>query len=62
MPVLVTKHRLMRGIKNGKVRELKVTGSFFDLKSSAQRENLMNTVSSAFDGKLNILVSSFKSE
>ncbi|KAH0995407.1 hypothetical protein GBA52_019271 [Prunus armeniaca] len=33
-----------------------VTGSVFDLKSTTQRENLMNTFSSAFDGKLNILV------
>ncbi|XP_016647544.1 PREDICTED: tropinone reductase 1-like [Prunus mume] len=35
---------------------VKVTGSVFDLKSTTQRENLMNTFSSAFDGKLNILV------
>lgn len=41
---------------------VKVTGSVFDLKSTTQRENLMNTVSSAFDGKLDILVSSFKSD
>ncbi|CAL8165318.1 unnamed protein product [Prunus armeniaca] len=36
---------------------VKVTGSVFDLKSTTQRENLMNTFSSAFDGKLNILLS-----
>ncbi|CAB4284568.1 unnamed protein product [Prunus armeniaca] len=35
---------------------VKVTGSVFDLKSTTQRENLMNTFSSAFDGKLNILL------
>ncbi|KAK9289558.1 hypothetical protein L1049_007714 [Liquidambar formosana] len=36
---------------------LKVTGSVCDLISRDEREKLMETVSSAFDGKLNILVS-----
>ncbi|KAK9290012.1 hypothetical protein L1049_008175 [Liquidambar formosana] len=35
---------------------LKVTGSVCDLISRTEREKLMETVSSAFDGKLNILV------
>ena len=36
----------------------KVTGSVCDLTSHAHREELIKTVSSTFDGKLNILVSS----
>ncbi|PON90821.1 Short-chain dehydrogenase/reductase [Trema orientale] len=46
---------------NERVREwqskgYKVTGSVCDLTSSVQREELIKTVSSTFDGKLNILV------
>lgn len=35
-----------------------ITGSLCDVSVAAQREELMDTVSSVFDGKLNILVSS----
>ena len=47
---------------NERVREweskgFKVSGSVCDLASSSQREELIKTVCSAFDGKLNILVS-----
>jgi Tropinone reductase 1 len=35
----------------------KVSGSVCDLSSRAEREKLIQTVSSVFDGKLNILVS-----
>ncbi|KAL7265352.1 hypothetical protein ACSBR1_003175 [Camellia fascicularis] len=42
--------------------KLNLSVSICDLSSRAQREELMKTVSSVFDGKLNILVSSiFKS-
>lgn len=34
-----------------------ITGSLCDVSVAAQREELMETVSSVFDGKLNILVS-----
>lgn len=49
---------------NDKIQEwegkgYRVTGSVCDLTSREQREELMNTVSSIFDGKLNILVSLF---
>ncbi|MBA0574604.1 hypothetical protein Golob_001794, partial [Gossypium lobatum] len=35
---------------------LRVTGSVCDVSNQAQRENLLNTVSSEFNGKLNILI------
>ncbi|KAK3226314.1 hypothetical protein Dsin_006176 [Dipteronia sinensis] len=46
---------------NGRIQEwqskgLQVSGSLCDLKIRAQRDKLMETVSSLFDGKLNILV------
>ncbi|MBA0574603.1 hypothetical protein Golob_001793, partial [Gossypium lobatum] len=34
----------------------RVTGSVCDVSNQAQRENLLSTVSSVFNGKLNILV------
>ena len=39
-----------------KIKGFEVTGSVCDLKSPAQREQLMKTVASLFRGKLNILV------
>ena len=45
-------------IQEWKSKGLQVSGSVCDLKIRAQREKLMETVSSQFDGKLNILVSS----
>ncbi|KAK1377526.1 Tropinone reductase I [Heracleum sosnowskyi] len=39
-----------------KVKGFRVTGSVCDLKSRAEREQLMKSVDSAFSGKLNILV------
>lgn len=38
-------------------KDFKVSGSVCDLSSRAQREELINKVSSLFNGKLNILVS-----
>ncbi|KAK1568175.1 hypothetical protein Q3G72_021417 [Acer saccharum] len=43
-------------IQEWQSKGLEVSGSVCDLKIRAQRENLMETVSSLFDGKLNILV------
>ncbi|PPS06438.1 hypothetical protein GOBAR_AA14225 [Gossypium barbadense] len=37
-----------------KAKGLRVTGSVCDVSNQAQRENLLNTVSSEFNGKLNI--------
>ena len=49
---------LNQRIQEWKSKGLQVSGSVCDLKIRAQREKLMETVSSQFDGKLNILVSS----
>ncbi|KAL6133192.1 hypothetical protein ACLB2K_065429 [Fragaria x ananassa] len=43
-------------VREWKSKGFKVSGSVCDLKSKSQREELMRTVSSKFDGKLNILV------
>ncbi|GAB4860107.1 hypothetical protein Ancab_011585 [Ancistrocladus abbreviatus] len=40
-----------------KSKGFQVSGSVIDVSSRAQRENLMQTVSSVFHGKLNILIS-----
>ncbi|KAJ4704619.1 tropinone reductase-like [Melia azedarach] len=45
-------------IQEWKNKGLKVSGTVCDLKIRDQREKLMETLSSVFDGKLNILVSS----
>ena len=45
-------------VKEWESKGYKVTGSVCDLTSCARREELIKTVSSTFDGKLNILVSS----
>lgn len=47
-------------LKEWEGKGYKVSGSVCDLKSSTQREELINTVSSQFNGKLNILVSHIK--
>lgn len=44
-------------IRDWKAKGFNVSGSVCDLKSKEQREQLIKTVSSVFDGKLNILVS-----
>jgi Tropinone reductase 1 len=44
-------------VSEWKTKGFKVTGSVADLSSRTQREELMNTVSHEFNGKLNILVS-----
>ena len=44
-------------VKEWQSKGYKVTGSVCDVTSSDQREELIQTVSSIFDGKLNILVS-----
>jgi Tropinone reductase 1 len=44
-------------IREWKAKGFKVTGSVCDLSSNAEREKLMEEVSSFFDGKLDILVS-----
>lgn len=44
-------------IQEWESKGLKVTGSVCDLSFGDQREKLIKTVSSVFDGKLNILVS-----
>ncbi|KAJ9698506.1 hypothetical protein PVL29_007537 [Vitis rotundifolia] len=43
-------------LKDWKAKGFEVSGSVCDLSSRAQREKLMETVSSVFNGKLNILV------
>lgn len=48
-------------IQEWESKGFKVSGSVCDLTSKAEREKLIATVSSAFDGKLNILVSIFSS-
>lgn len=45
-------------VREWKSKGFKVSGSVCDLTSKSQREELMRTVSSVFEGKLNILVSS----
>ncbi|KDO52379.1 hypothetical protein CISIN_1g047137mg [Citrus sinensis] len=52
MAALVTE--LNQRIKEWNSKGLKVSGSVCDLKSRAQREKLAKTVSSVYDGKLNI--------
>ncbi|KDO52384.1 hypothetical protein CISIN_1g024752mg [Citrus sinensis] len=47
---------LNQRIQEWKSKGLQVSGSVCDLKIRAQREKLMETVSSQFDGKLNILI------
>lgn len=44
-------------LEEWETKGFKVKGSVCDLSSRAQREELIKTVSLAFDGKLNILVS-----
>lgn len=44
-------------IQEWESKGFKVTGSVCDLSFGDQREKLIETVSSVFDGKLNILVS-----
>ena len=44
-------------LKEWEGKGYKVTGSLCDTTSKEQREELMKTVASVFDGKLNILVS-----
>lgn len=44
-------------LKEWEEKGFNVSGSVCDLSSRSQREDLMKTVSSVFDGKLNILVS-----
>ncbi|TYJ02885.1 hypothetical protein E1A91_A13G260600v1 [Gossypium mustelinum] len=39
-----------------KAKGFRVTGSVCDVSDQTQRENLLNTVSSEFNGKLNILI------
>ncbi|OMO91131.1 Short-chain dehydrogenase/reductase SDR [Corchorus olitorius] len=48
--------QLKQCLKEWKVKGLQVVGSVCDVASSAQREKLMNQVSSVFGGKLNILI------
>lgn len=43
-------------LEEWKIKGFKVAGSVCDLKSRSEREELMNSVASAFGGKLNILV------
>ncbi|KAL6341637.1 hypothetical protein AAG906_032758 [Vitis piasezkii] len=45
-------------LKDWKAKGFGVTGSVLDVSCRAQREKLMETVSSVFNGKMNILVSS----
>ncbi|OIT01135.1 tropinone reductase 1, partial [Nicotiana attenuata] len=45
-------------LQQWKTKGFKVEGSVCDLLSRSQREKFMDTVSSYFDGKINILVSS----
>jgi Tropinone reductase 1 len=48
---------LNKCLREWEAKGFRVTGSVCDLVSRTQREELMNTVSRQFDGKLNILVS-----
>lgn len=49
--------QLNENLREWKAKGFKVTGSVCDLSSDAEREKLMEEVSSFFDGKLDILVS-----
>ena len=49
---------LQERLQEWETKGYKVSGSVCDLSSRDQQEELMKAVSSAFDGKLNILVSS----
>lgn len=44
-------------LQEWKEKELKITGSVCDVSSRAEREKLMDTVKSVFQGRLTILVS-----
>ena len=48
---------LNKCLNEWKDKGLEVTGSVCDVSSAAERQNLIQTVSSQFNGKLNILVS-----
>lgn len=52
------KKELDEKIQEWEAKGFKVTGSVCDLFSKEQREELIQTVSSVFEGKLNMLVSS----
>lgn len=52
-----TETDLNKCLLDWKSKGFQVTGSVCDVSSQLQRENLLNTVSSEFHGKLNILVS-----
>jgi NAD(P)-dependent dehydrogenase (short-subunit alcohol dehydrogenase family) len=49
--------QLNENLREWKAKGFKVSGSVCDLSSDAEREKLMEEVSSLFDGKLDILVS-----
>ncbi|XP_022730437.1 tropinone reductase homolog At2g29150-like isoform X1 [Durio zibethinus] len=51
-----TETDLNKCLREWKARGFQVTGSVCDVSSQAQREKLLNTVSSEFEGKLNILI------
>ncbi|XP_062095528.1 tropinone reductase homolog At2g29150-like isoform X4 [Humulus lupulus] len=51
-----TETELNERVQEWKSKGYEVTGSVCDLTVRAQREDLINTVSSIFDGKLSILV------
>nr|XP_028945687.1 tropinone reductase homolog At2g29150-like [Malus domestica] len=53
-----SKTQILERLQQWENKGFKVTGSVCDLTSKAQRENLIKTVSSIFDGKLSILVNS----
>lgn len=53
-----TETELNARIQEWESKGFKVSGSVCDLKIRAQREKMMESVSSLFDGKLSILVSS----
>ncbi|KAM1949282.1 hypothetical protein ACFX15_009355 [Malus domestica] len=48
--------QIVERLREWEDKGFKVTGSVCDLTSKAQRENLIKTVSSIFNGKLNILI------
>lgn len=50
--------QLSECLKQWKMKGFQVAGSVCDAASTAERQRLMNKVSSVFNGKLNILVSS----
>ncbi|XP_022729961.1 tropinone reductase homolog At2g29290-like isoform X2 [Durio zibethinus] len=51
-----TETELNKCLLDWEAKGFQVTGSVCDVSSKAQREKLINTVSSEFDGKLNILI------